>query len=85
MRMTVQIGHVSLDEEKLNDCLESQKRYIVTKYKVYEIRSVNYKPEYLPYYGSLVYSSQTPIIKRGYEAHTSKEVNELIGYELLAH
>lgn len=59
MRMTVQIGPVSLDEEKLNDCLESQKRYIVTRYKVYEIRSVNYKPEYLPYYGSLVYSSQT--------------------------
>lgn len=84
MRMTVQIGTVSLDEEKLNDYLESQKRYIVTKYKVYEIRSVNYKPEYLPYYGSIVYSRQTPIIKRWFAAHTAKEVNELIGYELLA-
>ena len=78
MRITVQIGHASLDEEKLNDCLESQKRYIVTKYKVYEILSVNYKQEYIPYYGSLVYSSQTPIIKREFEAHTAKEVNELI-------
>lgn len=54
-------------------------------YKVYEIQSVNYKPKYLPYYGSLVCSSQTPIIKIGFDEHTTKEVNELIGYELLAH
>lgn len=54
MKKTVQIVTVSLYEEKFNDCLESNKRYIVTMYNVYEIRSVNYNPEYLPYYGSFV-------------------------------
>ncbi len=85
MSKTATIGPIVLTEAQIDECLENNKKYIVTGSMVYEIRHVNYKQEYIPYYGSLVYSSQTPIIKRGFEAHTAKEVNELIGYELLAH
>ena len=86
MSKTAQIGPIVLTESQLNDCLESQKRYIVTKHKVYEIRSVNYKPEYLPFYGARVYESSKSLIKKErFEAHTAKEANGLIGYELLAH
>lgn len=86
MSKTATIGHIVLTEAQIDECLENNKKYIVTGSMVYEIRHVNNKPEYLPYYGSKIYMSQTSLMKNGsWKACTANEVNELIGYELLAH
>lgn len=84
MSKTATIGPIVLTEAQIDECLENDQRYIVTASTVYEIRHVNYKPEFLPYYGSQVYKSQTLLMKKGcWKACTANEVNALLGIELL--
>lgn len=84
MSKTAAIGDIVLTDAQIDECLENDRRYIVTSSTVYEIRHVNYKPEFLPYYGSQVYKCQTSLIKKGrWKACTANEVNALLGIELL--
>lgn len=86
MGKTAQIGPIVLTEQQLDEYLENNQRYIVTRHKVYEIRLANYKPEFLPFYGAKVYESTKNIIQKiEFEAHTADEVNKLIGFELFTH
>ena len=84
MDKTAVIGIVVLNENEINDCIETGRRYIVTGRRVYEIRIANYKSEYLPYYGHFVCMTKKRLTKKRYEAHTAEEVNEMIGYNLLS-
>lgn len=80
------VGPVELFEQQINEYLEAGTRYIVAYKKVYEIVTANYKPGFVPFRGQLVYSSSEALTRRGrYYAMSAKAVNNLLGFELLAH
>lgn len=80
------VGPVKLFEQQINEYLEAGNRYIVTYKKVYEIVTANYKPGFVPFRGHLVYSSPEALTRRGrYYPMSAKAVNDLLGFELLAH
>lgn len=82
---TAKIGRVELYQQEINEYLEAGKIFIVQYRKIYQIVHVNYKPEFIPYCGKLVYTSPDNLTRRGrYFALTAKEVNKLIGFNLLA-
>ena len=82
---TVKIGGAELFEQEIFELLEKKQEYIVNYKKVYQIATANYKREYLPFYGRLVYTSPEPLTKRGrFVPMTAKEINHLLGFDLLS-
>ena len=82
---TAKVGNVDLYLQEITEYLEAGKIFIVQYRKIYQIKHVNYKPEFIPYCGQLISTFQKPLTKRGhFYAMTAKEVNNLVGFELLA-
>lgn len=81
---TAKIGNIELYDQEIKEYLLKGCKYIVTYKKVYQIKQFNCKPGFVPFHGLLVFNSLDPLTRRGrYYAMTAKQVNNLIGIELL--
>lgn len=77
------VGPFDVPEKNISQMLESGKRFIVTRTKVYHLDHVNYRPEFIPFYGRLVYSSPKPLTIRGrYQIMNAEGANRVIGHNL---
>ena len=80
---TATIGPIQMSEKELNGHLENGNRYIVSGQRAYHIEHVNYKPEYIPFYGRQVYFWPKPKTKRGeYIAINAEQLNRMIGHDI---
>ncbi len=80
---TAQIDPIQMSEKELNEHLEKGTRYVVSGKRAYYIAHVNYKPDFIPFYGRLVFCWGKPQTKQGlYIVLNADGMNRLIGQQL---
>lgn len=81
---TVKFGSVELYGQEIKEYYESGRIFIVQYRKIYQIRTFNAKNGCIPFAGNLLSTFQKPLTRRGrFYAMTAKQVNELVGLELV--
>lgn len=83
----VKIGNVELTEAEAEEMYFNHK-YIVQYRKIYQLgwceNYINPDGTYGGVYGTLIYTSEKPLTKRGrFFALTAAEVNDLLGFKIL--